>query len=53
MEVEVLFITEEITLQGGISDAYAEGDDCLSSVKWAVSFEHRNSFSVFTIKNEE
>ncbi len=53
MEIEVLFVMEEIILQGGVSDARAGDDDHLSLAHTAVSFEHRNSFSIFTIKKKE
>lgn len=52
MEIEVLFVMEEIILQGGVSDARAGDDDHLSLAHTAVSFEHRNSFSIFTISKE-
>lgn len=54
MKVEVLSISEEIILCGGVSDIHTDDDDCLlfGNSFSAVSFEHRNSFSVFTIKEE-
>lgn len=54
MKVEVLPISEEIILCGGVSDIHTDDDDCLlfGNSFSAVSFEHRNSFSVFTIKEE-
>lgn len=53
MDVEVLLIAEEIILQGGVTDAYTGNNDCPMFANRAVSFEHRTSFSVCTIKNEE